>query len=101
MFFLQALLGKARALEASGEARAAWELLSEASLQLPWAVPLLVELARLTLAQQDWEGLADVVGRLQQADGGNVMGLAYTGVCSSRQQQQHDMHSVRLPCRTG
>uniref|UniRef100_A0A383W643 Uncharacterized protein n=1 Tax=Tetradesmus obliquus TaxID=3088 RepID=A0A383W643_TETOB len=77
---LEALLGKARALEASGEARAAWELLSEASLQLPWAVPLLVELARLTLAQQDWEGLADVVGRLQQADGGNVMGLAYTAL---------------------
>jgi hypothetical protein len=78
---LQALLGKARALEATSEARAAWELLSEASLQLPWAVPLLVELARLTLAQQDWEGLADVVGRLQQADGGNVMALAYTGAC--------------------
>jgi hypothetical protein len=81
---LQAVLGKARALEATNEARAAWELLSEASLQLPWAVPLLVELARLTLAQQDWEGLADVVGRLQQADGGNILGLAYTGECSSR-----------------
>ncbi|KAF6259487.1 intraflagellar transport protein [Scenedesmus sp. NREL 46B-D3] len=80
---LEALLGKARALEATGAAQNAWELLSTASLQLPWAVPLLVELARLTLARQDWEGLADVVGRLQQAATQQLADLA-----SEVQQQE-------------
>jgi len=69
---LQALLGKARTLEAQHDLRAAWELLSEAAVRLPWAVPVLMELARLTLAQQDWEGLAEVVGRLQQVDSSSV-----------------------------
>lgn len=76
---LQAVLGKARALEATAEARAAWELLSEASIRLPWAVPVHMELARLTLAQQDWEGLLEVTTRLQQVDGSNIMALAYLG----------------------
>lgn len=76
---LQALLGKAWALEAMHEQRSAWELLSEASIRLPWAVPLQIELARLTLAQQDWDALAEVVARLQQVDSSNVMALAYHG----------------------
>jgi hypothetical protein len=78
----QGLLGKARALEALQEQRGAWELLSEASIRLPWAVPLHMELARLTLAQQDWGTLAEVVARLQQVDGNNIMALAYQGVLS-------------------
>jgi hypothetical protein len=61
------------------DVRAAWELLSEAAVRLPWAVPVLMELARLTLAQQDWEGLADVISRLQQVDDNNLAALAYTG----------------------
>ncbi|KAF8072682.1 TTC21B [Scenedesmus sp. PABB004] len=74
---LEALLGKAAALEAGGEARAAWELLSEASVRLPWAVPALEELARLTLAQQDWEGLAEVAARLRGAEPGNLAAATY------------------------
>lgn len=76
---LQAVLGQARALEATGEMRAAWELLSEASIRLPWAVPVHMELARLTLAQQDWDGLLEVTRRLQQVDSSNVMALCYLG----------------------
>jgi hypothetical protein len=76
---LQAVLGKARAMEASQEQRAAWELLSEASIRLPWAVPVHMELARLTLAQQDWDSLLEVTAHLQQVDGSNIMALAYTG----------------------
>jgi tetratricopeptide (TPR) repeat protein len=79
MLLLQAVLGKARALEASQEQRAAWELLSEASIRLPWAVPVHMELARLTLAQQDWDSLQEVTARLQQVDSSNIMALAYTG----------------------
>jgi hypothetical protein len=75
----QALLGKAWALEALHEQRAAWELLSDASIRLPWAAPLHMELARLTLAQQDWDALAEVVARLQHVDSGNIMALAYQG----------------------
>lgn len=59
--------------------RAAWELLLEAAVRLPWAVPVLMELARLTLAQQDWDGLADVISRLQQVDGNNITALAHAG----------------------
>lgn len=79
LLLLQAVLGKARALEASQEQRAAWELLSEASIRLPWAVPVHMELARLTLAQQDWDSLLEVTARLQQVDSSNMMALAYTG----------------------
>jgi hypothetical protein len=79
MAALQAVLGKACALEATGEVRAAWELLSEASIRLPWAVPVHMELARLTLAQQDWDGLLEVTARLQQVDSSNVMALCYLG----------------------
>lgn len=79
MLLLQAVLGKARALEASQEQRAAWELLSEASIRMPWAVPVHMELARLTLAQQDLDSLLEVTACLQQVDSSNIMALAYTG----------------------
>lgn len=76
---LQAVLGKARALEAVNEMRTAWELLSEASIRLPWAVPVHMEFARLTLAQQDWDSLMEVTARLQQVDSSNIMALSYLG----------------------
>jgi hypothetical protein len=79
---LQAVLGKARALEAIHEVRAAWEVLSEASIRLPWAVPVHMELARLTLAQQDWDGLVEVTARLQEVDGSSIMAMAYLGELS-------------------
>lgn len=85
----QALLGKARALEATDDDRGAWELLSEASVRLPWAVPVLMELARLTLAQQDWEGLMEVVNRLQRVDVNNIMATAYTGIALLVTNQQY------------
>ena len=61
------------------DAQGACELLAESSIRLPWAVPLHMELARLTLAQQDWEALADATARLQQVDCGNIMAIAYQG----------------------
>lgn len=81
---MKAVLGKARALEATHEMRAAWELLSEASIRLPWAVPVHMELARLTLAQQDWEGFLEVTSRLQRVDSGNIMALSYLGAGDSK-----------------
>lgn len=50
-------------------------------MRLPWAVPVLMELARLTLAQCDWDTVAEVVSRLQEVDSNNVMAIAYTGRC--------------------
>lgn len=77
----QAVLGKARALEATGEQQAAWRLLSEAALQQHCAVPVLLEeLARFALAQQDWEGLAEVLGHLQEQDDSNALAAAYQGM---------------------
>lgn len=50
-------------------------------MRLPWAVPVLMELARLTLAQCDWDTVTEVVSRLQEVDSNNVMAIAYTGRC--------------------
>ncbi len=80
---VQSLLGSAAALEALGKRHAAWQLLLEAIARLPWAAPLMLELARLTLCQQDWDSLADVVTRLRSVDAHNVMASAYDGAHNS------------------
>ncbi|KAL6760145.1 intraflagellar transport protein [Haematococcus lacustris] len=79
---LEALLGKARALELKDNLGAALDVLTEATVRFAWFVPAAVEKARLLLAVGDWEQFSEAVARVQQLEPQNIMALAWQALQS-------------------
>ncbi|KAG1671284.1 hypothetical protein FOA52_010855 [Chlamydomonas sp. UWO 241] len=79
---IEALMGKAKALELKKDLAGALEVVTEVHVRFAWFLPALIDKTRLLLCANDWEQMLEHAGRVLQADSHNVMAMAWTALYS-------------------
>jgi tetratricopeptide repeat protein 21B len=72
---LEALMGRVKILETSGQLAGAVEVLNHVVVQFAWFVPAMAEKARLQMMSGDWDAALETAQRIQGADPQNIESL--------------------------